>query len=109
MDVARTLADARRDARLTQVELARRAGTSQSTLSAYESGAKTPSLGTLQRLLGAAGSRLAVQELPGTAAIEPERQRATSRTLVEVLALAEALPVKHDRVLSYPRLPNPEL
>lgn len=35
---------ARRAAGLTQVELAKRAGTSQATLSAYERGLKTPSL-----------------------------------------------------------------
>lgn len=40
---------------LTQVELARRAQTSQTAISAYELGAKVPSLETLERILGAAG------------------------------------------------------
>jgi transcriptional regulator with XRE-family HTH domain len=44
---------ARREARLTQAELARRAGTTQSAVAAYESGAKTPGVATLERLLGA--------------------------------------------------------
>jgi predicted nucleotidyltransferase len=35
---------------ITQSELARRAGTSQSAVAAYESGAKSPSADTLQRL-----------------------------------------------------------
>ncbi len=49
---------ARREAGLTQVELARRAATSQSAVAAYESGAKTPNVETLERLLRAAGQRL---------------------------------------------------
>lgn len=40
---------------LSQAELARRAGTSQTTISAYESGAKVPALATLERVLAAAG------------------------------------------------------
>lgn len=49
---------ARREAGLTQAELARRAVTSQSAVAAYESGAKTPNVETLERLLRAAGQRL---------------------------------------------------
>lgn len=49
---------ARREAGLTQAELARRAATSQSAVAAYESGAKTPTVDTLERLLRAAGWRL---------------------------------------------------
>jgi transcriptional regulator with XRE-family HTH domain len=44
---------ARRDAGITQAELAGRAGTAQPAVAAYESGARTPNLTTLQRLLGA--------------------------------------------------------
>ena len=44
---------ARRDAGITQVELATRAGTAQPAVAAYESGARTPNLTTLTRLLGA--------------------------------------------------------
>nr|WP_296773425.1 helix-turn-helix transcriptional regulator [Rhodococcus sp. (in: high G+C Gram-positive bacteria)] len=46
---------ARRAAGLTQGELALRAHTSRPTLSAYENGRKSPSLETLERLLGEAG------------------------------------------------------
>jgi predicted nucleotidyltransferase/DNA-binding XRE family transcriptional regulator len=49
---------ARRAAGLTQAELGRRARTSQSAVAAYESGAKTPSVETLERLLRATGQRL---------------------------------------------------
>jgi transcriptional regulator with XRE-family HTH domain len=45
--------DARRAAGITQRELAERAGTAQPAVAAYESGARTPSLATLERLLGA--------------------------------------------------------
>jgi predicted nucleotidyltransferase/DNA-binding XRE family transcriptional regulator len=54
------LRDARRRAGLTQVELARRAGVTQSVISAYESGARQPSLPTLSRLVAATGLELAV-------------------------------------------------
>ncbi|MFN0281211.1 MAG: helix-turn-helix domain-containing protein [Kineosporiaceae bacterium] len=46
-------------ARLSQLELARRAGTSRPTLSAYEHGRKAPTADTLERLLAAAGFRIA--------------------------------------------------
>jgi transcriptional regulator with XRE-family HTH domain len=46
---------ARRVAGVTQAELARRAGTSQATVSAYERGLKTPSVKVAARLLGVLG------------------------------------------------------
>lgn len=49
---------ARRAARLTQAELARRAGTSQATLSAYERGTKSPAVKVTERILNAAGLEL---------------------------------------------------
>lgn len=50
---------ARRAAGLTQAELARRAGTSQATLSTYERGRQSPSLNVTSRILAAAGYDLA--------------------------------------------------
>jgi transcriptional regulator with XRE-family HTH domain len=44
---------ARHAAGITQTEVAERAGTTQPAVAAYESGARTPSLTTLTRLLGA--------------------------------------------------------
>ena len=105
MDVATSLREARRRAGLTQSALARRAGTSQATISAYESGRKQPSVDTLSRLLAATGSRLTVE--PGAPPmIEPSRadHARVGRTLVEVLELAEALPTRHEPVLRFPRL-----
>ena len=49
------------DAGMTQEELARRAGTSRTTLSAYEHGRKSPTVATFARLLGGAGCELTAQ------------------------------------------------
>lgn len=103
MDVPATLREARERAGLSQAALAERTGTSQATISAYESGRKQPSVDTLSRLLAATGQRLAVE--PGHH-VEPSRQshRRNARILADVLALAEALPARRERVLRYPRL-----
>ena len=52
------LREARRRAGLSQVELARRAGVTQSVVSAYESGGRQPSLPTLARLVNSSGFEL---------------------------------------------------
>jgi uncharacterized protein len=62
--IAVTLRQARFDANLSQVDLATRAGTSQSALARYETGAALPTLPTLERLLGACGRRLEIQTPP---------------------------------------------
>lgn len=49
---------ARLRAGLTQAELARRAGTSQSAIALYESGRRSPTVSTLERVLRAAGYEL---------------------------------------------------
>ena len=55
MDAAALLRQARLDARLSQRGLARTAGTSRSTITAYESGAISPTVRQLDRLVGACG------------------------------------------------------
>src|SRR5215218_600320 len=52
------LREARRRARMTQAQLAERAGTTQSVVSAYESGARQPTLPVLLRLISATGHAL---------------------------------------------------
>ncbi len=52
--------EARHQAGLSQVELGRRAGVTQSVISAYESGARQPSLPMLERLVRATGCELDV-------------------------------------------------
>ncbi|MGH2806867.1 MAG: helix-turn-helix transcriptional regulator [Actinomycetota bacterium] len=55
---------ARRTAGISQRELARRARTSQATLSAYETGRKSPTLDTLNRIVRAAGQDLRIRLEP---------------------------------------------
>lgn len=55
---AKLVKEARAAARMTQAKLAKRAGTSQPAVAAYESGAKVPTVATLERLLRAAGASL---------------------------------------------------
>jgi transcriptional regulator with XRE-family HTH domain len=107
MDAGATLRSAREAAGLSQGDLARRAGTSQATVSAYESGGKQPSVATFSRLLAAAGARLTVEPAPRRTVAEPSRAELAQagRTLADVIALAEALPSRRaGQRLRYPRL-----
>ena len=61
MSAENLLAQARRAAGMSQDELARRAHTSRTTLSAYEHGRKSPTLETAVRLLAEAGFELTIQ------------------------------------------------
>ena len=61
MNAAELLEQVRVSSGLTQEELARRAGTSRPTLSAYEHGRKSPTVATFARLLSRAGWELAAQ------------------------------------------------
>jgi transcriptional regulator with XRE-family HTH domain len=108
VNVSDLIRTARRGAGFTQTELARRSGTSQATISAYEHGAKTPAPDTLARVLAAAGMRLVA--VPASSAVrvpgagELERR---GRILSQVLDLAERLPAKRRPTLRFPRLPAP--
>lgn len=55
VDVGRVLREARQRAGLNQRGLAKRVGTDQATVSKYESGAHSPTVRTLERLLAACG------------------------------------------------------
>jgi transcriptional regulator with XRE-family HTH domain len=106
MDPSDLIRAVRRRGGLTQAELARRAGTSQPVVSAYEHGRRDPTFGTLRRLVAAGGERLLVDavlsvEGPPPAADDAER----ARRLVDVLLLADAIPVRRRAaVLQAPRL-----
>src|SRR5580704_10911021 len=52
---------ARRRGHLSQADVGRRAGIAQSVVSAYESGRREPSVGTLERLVAATGHRMVIQ------------------------------------------------
>ncbi len=105
MDIAHEIRFARHRAGLTQAELAQLSGTSQATLSAYESGGKTPSATTLARLFSACGRRLTTA--PATRPVSSPGSRTLAergRTLAAVLDLAGRLPTKHARTLQFPPL-----
>jgi uncharacterized protein len=64
LGISQTIRQARLAANLSQVDLAARAGTSQSALARYETDAALPTLPTLERLLAACGKRLEIQTPP---------------------------------------------
>jgi transcriptional regulator with XRE-family HTH domain len=63
-DSARMVREARQRAGLTQRELAKRAGTSQSVVARVEAGQTRPGSETLGRLLAAAGFGLQIELVP---------------------------------------------
>jgi len=64
LGLPQTIRQVRLDANLSQAALAAHAGTSQSALARYETGASLPTLPTLERLLAACGRRLEIQTPP---------------------------------------------
>ncbi|ETW25811.1 MULTISPECIES: helix-turn-helix domain-containing protein [Mycobacterium] len=60
MELAEIAYRAREVAGLTQAELARKMGTTQSAIAAIESGARTPTVELLERLARACGQRLTI-------------------------------------------------
>lgn len=71
MDIGPLVAAARTRAGLTQQDLARRAGTSQSAIARLERGQGSPSVDTLRRVLAAAGFSLRIDLQPAGAAGDP--------------------------------------
>jgi transcriptional regulator with XRE-family HTH domain len=67
-DAGELLAAARRRAGLTQRELARRAGTSQSVIARVEAGTTSPGSATLERLIAATGYELRAHLVVGPVA-----------------------------------------
>lgn len=94
MSMVRRIREARG---LTQRELARLGGTSQPTIAAYESGARTPNFRTLERLARAAGLELQV----GFVAAMSREER---RSLALHLEIARKLRLDPDRVLAKARV-----
>ncbi len=109
MDAAAILRRTRTELGITQAELARLSGTSQATISAYETGAKEPSLGTFERLLAAMDARLVIEPSGVRAGATPRRPSRpqlmkAGMGLADVLGLAEALPARRRTTLRFPRL-----
>ncbi len=103
MDAARLIRQARHAAGLSLRDLAEVAGTSHSTLAAYEAGRKVPGSDTLERVLAAAG----VEREPGLRpAVSGPDPSARGRELIEALELAAMFPARHDPVLTAPVFPR---
>ena len=81
---------ARRQAGLTQMELAERAGTSQAAISAYESGRRSPSVDTLVRILAATGLELRMR-------LAPPDTHTSARSAAEALLPAGQLASRRER------------
>ena len=99
MNAANVISSVREAAGLTLRELAQRAGTSHSAIAAYEAGAKTPSVATVDRIVRAAGFEADVSL--------HRRQRGSSSLprgdeLIAVLELAAAFPARHAPRLECP-------
>jgi transcriptional regulator with XRE-family HTH domain len=74
--VASMLVEARTRAKLSQAELAKKMGTSQSTIARLESGSAKPSLSTLERFATATGMKLRVVFEPVKATKKRRARRA---------------------------------
>lgn len=66
VEIPGLIKQARHDAGITQLEMADRAGTTQPAVAAYESGVRTPTLTTLERLLEACEHDLQISARPRT-------------------------------------------
>jgi transcriptional regulator with XRE-family HTH domain len=103
VDAASTLRRVRQRSGLTLRALAARADTSHSTLAAYESGRKVPTVETLDRIVRAAGYELDIELKPAVGGVD---RAARGRELAAVLDLAEQFPARHARVLDFPVFPR---
>lgn len=104
MDAGTTLRRARKRAGLSLRGLAARADTSHSTLAAYESARKVPSVETLDRIVRAAGYELASELTPSVGGAD---RAARGRELVEALELAALFPARHGAEPELPRFGKP--
>jgi hypothetical protein len=106
----RTAAEIVRQARvragLTQTQLAKRGGTSQPVISAYENGQRDPTISTLQRVVAATGStvRFEVVRQPSGDLPPATTDHERSQRLVDVLLLADAIPHRPGQKRQFPRI-----
>lgn len=86
---------------LSQAELARRAGLPRSVVNVYLKGRREPGADTLARLAAAAGLQLQLESRRPP--VDAER---AGEILVDVLGLADALPFRRGKELTFPGLPG---
>jgi transcriptional regulator with XRE-family HTH domain len=72
MDPAALIKQARREARVTQQELALRVGRSRASIAQLEAGVRTPSIGSLRAILAALGKQVRVELEPLDADVRRE-------------------------------------
>ncbi|MGH7419370.1 MAG: helix-turn-helix domain-containing protein [Candidatus Rokuibacteriota bacterium] len=97
MEAARLLVQARRQAGISQAELARRAGLPRSVVNVYERNRRQPGVDIFARLLAAAGFELRIAP-----ALRPVADERAARLLAQVLDLAEVMPARRRGPLAYP-------
>ena len=112
---AELLLQARTRAKLSQRELARRAGTTQSVVARIEKGQTSPTFETLERLLAAAGERLTphtqpadgsmLYELPAMLRLTPESRMQQVKNLTAFIAAGRRSLAASGRVSENPILP----
>ena len=102
--ISHYLRDARHAAGLTLRELARRAGTSHSTIASYEQGRKIPSAEVFLRLLNCCQFDLSCERSPRLYFADPAER---GEELAEVLQLAEQFPARHAKEIQFPRFGQP--
>lgn len=91
---------------LTQATLAARAGLSRSSLSDYETGRTDPTIGTLAKIVAAAGECLELTtDVATSGLVPPATLEEHGRRLLDVLTLVDALPPRPvRRTLVAPRM-----
>ncbi len=102
MDVGEVLGSLRRQANMSQVELAEKSGVAQSVISLYEHGKRMPAADVFIALVEALGAKVAFVPLPGS----PMGEDLVAEVLPDLLLLADALPQKPADELVFPRLPR---
>lgn len=99
MEISELIRVARQRGGWTLRQLARRAGTSHSTLAAYESGRVHPTVNTLERVLDAAGFEARSELRPRPTASDGGDR---GEELLRVLELAAMFPVRHEPTIQMP-------
>ena len=99
MDAATLLRTARHHGGWTLRQLAARAGTSHSTLAAYEAGRVHPTVTTLERITRAAGFETRTELRPRVGGTNADER---GEELLRVLELAAAFPAHHEPRMGMP-------